>query len=292
MLLAGLSILSSGCQLIGRERAVPKQMATSRQLSQRGISALERGEWDKGEKLLGQAIKACPTDAEPHTHYAEALWHRGAREQALAEMREAMRFSGNNPNLVVRLGEMSLEVGQVDEASELAEEAVGLCPRLPGAWGLRGEVAQARGQLDEALADLHRGLEYQHDDKKLLLLTAELYRQQGRPDRALGVLESLRDCYAAGEEPQRLLALQGAALAALNRFDDAADAYRLALAREQPTAELCCQLAEVELRAGHNGEAGAAIQQALALDPGHRPSRALAERVGMQAAIPPDALRR
>ena len=63
------------------------------------------------------------------------------------------------------------------------------------------------------------------------------------------MLESLRECYAAGEEPQRVLALQGAALAALGRFDDAADAYRLAVAREQPTAELCCQLAEVEIRA-------------------------------------------
>src|SRR5437588_1082396 len=45
-----------GCQLIGRERPVPKQMAASRQLSQRGISALERSEWDKAEMLLSQAI--------------------------------------------------------------------------------------------------------------------------------------------------------------------------------------------------------------------------------------------
>lgn len=280
-------LASSGCQLIGRERAVPKQMAASRQLSQRGINALERNEWEKGESLLAQAIKACPTDPEPHLHYAEALWHRGAREEALAQMREAIRFSGENPLLAVRLGEMCLELGRTDEAARLADEAIDLCPRSAPAWGLRGEVAKSRGQFDEALADLHRGLEYQRDDKQLLLLTAEVYREQGRPERALCVLESLRDCYASGEEPQRVLALQGLALAALRRYDDAIDAYRLALDRERPTAEICCQLADAELRAGRRSEAAAALQQALALEPGHAASHLLAERAGLG-----DALRR
>jgi tetratricopeptide (TPR) repeat protein len=272
-------IACCGCQLIGRERPVPKQMAASRQLSQRGISALERCEWDKGETLLSQAIKACPTDAEPHRHYAEALWHRGAGEEALSQMREAMRLSGEDPNLAVRAGEMCLELGRTDEAAKLAEDAIDLCPHSGTAWGLRGEVAQSRGQLDEALADAHRGLEYQHDDKKLLLLTAEIYRQQGRPERALGVLESLRDCYASGEEPQRVLYLQGLAFAALARYDDAVEVYSLAIERDRSSAELYYRLAEVQLRAGRPSQASGAIQQAIALDPGHVPSRALAPQV-------------
>ncbi|HEV2968711.1 MAG TPA: tetratricopeptide repeat protein [Pirellulales bacterium] len=285
-------LLCCGCQLIGRERPVPKQMAASRNLSQRGISELERGEWDKGEALLAQAIKACPTDAEPHRHYAEALWHRGAREEGLAQMREAMRFSGDDPNLAVRVGEMCFDLGRQDEAAKLADDAIDLSPRLASAWALRGEIAQAKGQLDEALADLHRGLEFQHDDKRLLLLTAELYRQQGRPERALGVLEALRDCYGTGEEPQQILYLQGLAFAALARYDDAVEAYRLGLQRDRPSAELYFRLAEAHLRAGRPAEAGGAIQQALALDPNHQPSRALAEQAAMAQRGPADAVRR
>jgi tetratricopeptide (TPR) repeat protein len=144
---------------------------------------------------------------------------------------------------------------------------------------LRGEVAQARGQLDEALADAHRGLEYQHDDKKLLLLTAEIYRQQGRPERAVGVLEALRDGYASGEEPQRVLYLQGLAFAALARYDDAVEVYVLAIERDRPSAELYCRLADAQLRAGRPAQASAAVRQALALDPDHAPSRALAPQV-------------
>ena len=280
--------LCCGCQLIGRERAVPKQMATSRELSQRGISALDRGEWSQGEARLARSIKACPTDAEPHRHYAEALWHRGAREEALDQMREAMRLSGEDPNLQVRVGEMCLELGHRDEAAKLAEDAIDLSPHSAAAWALRGEIAEARGRLDEALADMHRGLEFQHDDKKLLLLTAELYRRQGRPARALSALEALRDCYASGEEPQQVLYLQGLAFTALARYGDAVDVYTVALGRDRPTVDLYDGLAEAELLAKRPAEADAAVQHALALDPNHPPSL----RIGRANRIRRSASRR
>ncbi len=270
---------SSGCLLVGREKPVSKQVATSRQLSQKGISALDRGEWDNGETLLAQSVKACPADPEPRRHYAEALWHRGARDRGLAEMREARRLSGEDPALTVRLGEMCFALGRMNEADALADEAIDVSPRLATAWALRGQVAQATGRLDDALSCYHRGIEYQRDDRSLLYLTAEIYRQQGRPERALSMLEALRDSYPAGEEPQHVLYLQGLAFVALTRYDDAAESLTLALGRETPSAELYCRLAEAQLLAGRTPEANAAVQQALALDPHHEPSRLVGQRI-------------
>ncbi len=149
-------LVCCGCALVGHERPVPKQLAQSRQASQRGISALDRGDWDKGEALLAEAIQLCPLDPEPHRHYAEALWHRGAKEQALAEMQEAARLSGDNPALAVRTGEMCLDMGRIADCDRLADQAVVLDPRMGAAWALRGEVALNEGRLDDALADLHR----------------------------------------------------------------------------------------------------------------------------------------
>jgi tetratricopeptide (TPR) repeat protein len=281
-----------GCQLlVGHERPVTKQMAASRQLSQQGISALDRGEWESGETLLAQAIKSCPADPEPHRHYGEAMWHRGAREEGLAQMREAMRLSSDDPQLVVRCGEMCLALGRINEAKLLADEALDLCPKQGSAWALRGAVAAAMGQIDDALADYHRGLEYLPDDKRLLLATAELYQQQGRPGRALSLLEALRDLYPAGEEPQRVLYLEGLALTGVARFDDAIETYTLALGRDRPTAEIYYRIAEAQLSAGRVAEAGGAVQQALALNPSHEPSRILWQRVEL-ASRPPDGLRR
>lgn len=270
-----------GCNLIGGQPPVSKQEAASRQLSQRGISLLEQGDWTRGEQQLSDAIKACPDDPEPHHHYAEALWHRGDKAGALAQMLEAIRLNGEDPQLMVRAGEMSLELGRKDEASKLADEAIRLNPRFGAAWCLRGRVAELNGLMDEALADLNRALQYQHDDRRALFLVAEWYRQQGRADRALCTLESLRDCYAPGEEPQQVLVLEGLAFTALHRYDDAAEVYAVALSRDPPSLELHDRLAEAQLLGGRPREAAGTMYQALTLDPNHAPSRALAERIDL-----------
>jgi len=290
-----------GCNLVGRQQPVSKQEATGRGKTQSGISALERGDWKRGEGLLAEAIKACPDDPEPHHHYAEALWHKGDKAAALAQMLIAIRLNGEDPQLTVRAGEMSLDLGRVDEAGKLAEEAIGLNPRFSAAWSLRGQVAELHGAaardpatkqhlMDEALADLNRALQYQHDDKRALFLVAELYRQQGRPDRALSNLEALRDCYAPGEEPEQVLLLAGLAFAALNRFDDAAEVYTVALSRDPSSLDLHDRLAEAQLLGGRPREAASTVYQALTLDPNHGPSRALAARIDL--AIRPADTRR
>jgi tetratricopeptide (TPR) repeat protein len=207
-------------------------------------------------------------------------------------MREAIRLSGEDPSLAVRLGEMCFEMGRQDEAAKLADEAIAASPHLASAWALRGRIAGAKGQTDEALADVYRGLEYQHDDKTLLYLAAELYRTQGRPDRALGVLEALRDCYPAGDEPQRVLYLQGLAFAALARYDDAVDAYNAALDRERPSAEIYCCLAQAQFMARRPAPAWIALQQALTLEPNHAPSLELARQIELAGRGQPETLRR
>lgn len=285
-----LAIACCGCSLIGRQPPVSKQVAASRSLSQSGISLLEQGKWQEGEDKLLKAINAYPDDPEAHHHYAEALWHNGQRDKALAQMLEAIRLNGDDPQLMVRAGEMSLELGRKDDAGNLADEAIGLNPRLSGAWSLRGQVAEINGLMDEALADLNRALEYQHDDKRAWYLVAELYRQQGRPDRALSSLESLRECYAPGEEPQQVLLLEGLAFAALRRYDDAADVYSVALSRDPQSLELHDRLAEAQLLGGRPRDAAATVNDALAIDPTHGPTRGLVDRIDV--AIRPTDTRR
>ena len=63
-------------------------------------------------------------------------------------------------------------------------------------------------------------------------------------------LERLADDFEPGEEPSHLLYLQGLALEALGRYDDALRQLCLARDRAPPTPELLYLLAELELRAG------------------------------------------
>jgi tetratricopeptide (TPR) repeat protein len=278
----------SGCRLFGNRGPVPQEVATCRQLAQRGMSAMERGEWSRAESLLSQAIKAYPDDPNARRYYAEVLWQQGLKDDALLHAEQALRLAGDDASIAVRLGEMHLAGGRFDEARRLANEAIDVDPHLGAAWALRARIAVVDGQLDTALADFHRALEEQPADRALIFEIAEVYRQMNRPQRALATLAMARESYQSGDEPAALLYLEGLALAAVDRHQDAIDAYLAAVKRETPTADLLAQLAQSQLKLGQVAEAEQSVAHALSLDSRHAASIALAERLRVQrmAQIP------
>jgi tetratricopeptide (TPR) repeat protein len=166
-------------------------------------------------------------------------------------------------------------MNQVDAAAAEADQAIRLNSKSAGGWQLRGQVAARRGNARQALADFHRAVSYAPHDRDLLLDLAETYRQLGRPQQALVTLQDVADTYSPGDEPQRILYLEGVALAAMGRSVEASE--RLAQARDRgpATAEICYQLAQAQASAGQADAARASLHQALQLEPTHVASQSL-----------------
>ena len=236
------------------------------------------------EDLLNQAVQVSPLDPDARRRYAETLWHRGAAQQAIAQLEEAARLAAEDPQIAVRTGEMYLATGQMTRARKAADRALDLDPKLAAAWALRGRTSEATGTLKAALADYQRSLGYQPDNRQVLLAVAEIYRHLNEPERALASLHSLVDSYPPAEEPQQLLYLEGLALVALGRYDDAVARYNLAGERGGPTAEILYRLAEAEFLAGRGVHAHIAAKQALVLDPNHVAAKALVARLEIAQA--------
>lgn len=279
VILGAVLALLVGCRLPGREGPVSQSLAESRKLSRQGVAAMERGQQQQAEALLAQAVKVCPADNEARRNYAETLWLHGSRAEAIAQMEEVARSGGADAAFWTRLTEMYLAAGRVDAAGQSVQQALDLDPKLASAWAVRGGVMRASGQQRQALADYLRALGYAPGDNKILLEVAELYRQLDQPERALQTLQVLADSYAPGEEPQQVLYLTGLAYTALGRHGDAVDSFSAALLRDKPTPEILYRLGEAELLAGRIDEAANVAQQALVLDPQHKPSRELQNRI-------------
>lgn len=286
-----LALLSPGCKLPGRDGPVSQSVADSRRLSQQGVAALEQGRQPTAEALLAKAVAACPVDAEARRHYAESLWRRGARPEAIAQLEEAGRLVGDDATLRTRLAEMHLTSGQLALARQDADLALNLDPKLPSAWAIRGGVLRATGQPNEALSDYLRALSYAPNNRDMLLAVAELHRELNRPERAVQSLQTLADTYSPGEEPAEIHYLIGLAYVAMGRYDDGVESISTAVARGKATPEMLCQLGEAQLLAGHPLEAAGAARQALALHPQHQPSRNLLDRVEL-AQQPQGTLRK
>ncbi len=278
-LVVPLALAASGCRLTRMEALGSRSLATSRQFSQEGVTAMERAEWERAELLLSQAVRACPSNPEARRSYADALWHRGARQEAVGQLAEAIRRDPENPALHARLAEVRLTMGDVAAALASANKSADLDPKLAAAWAVRARIMRARGQPQEAVANYHRALVCSPTDRDIPLEIAEVYRQTGQPERALAVLERLAEHYAPGEEPQSVLYSEGVSYLALHRYDDALASLGAAAEREPATPDILVRLAEAQMALGDRAAAASTAREALALDPKHEPSRELLDRV-------------
>jgi tetratricopeptide (TPR) repeat protein len=280
-----LALLALGCRLPGRGGPVPPSVADSRRFTQQGITALERGQQARAEGLLAQAVDACPVDCGARRYYAESLWLRGARAEAVTQMEEACRLAGDDATLWARLAEMQVASGKIEAARQNAQRAIDLDPRLAAAWTVRGRVMEVVGNPQEALANYLRALNYSPKDRGISTAIAQLYLQQRQPERALQTLQGITDGCSPNDEPTQVLFLLGQTYVALGRYEEGVESLAMAASREKPTPEMLFRLGEAELLAGHPPDAAVAARDALAMQPQHQPSRELLKRVEMAQSL-------
>lgn len=269
---------AAGCRAI-RKHVESRQGIAARKLSRQGLEAMHEGRWNAAEELFAGALELSKLDDRAQWGMAEALWLRGEQLEAIAHMEQAVRLSGSDPQLVVRLGRMYFEVGRFEEAELQSEEALVSGRSSAEAWGLRGDILAKRGADDEALAAYHRALALRADYPEVQVAIADVYHRQGRYDRLLATLDRLRDNVAADASPIRAEMLRGMAMGELGRPREAAQCFAAIAARSPSDLEILMKLAEAEFQAGDLAAARQAVGRVMQLDPESAEGRALVARM-------------
>lgn len=273
-----------GCSSLSR-RGQTDEVVFARQIAQRGMDAVDTGNWQRAEEFFAKAVEVCPDDERVQSRYAEALWHRGSRPEAVKHMKEAVRLSGGDPDLVVRLGEMNLQTGEFAQASQLAERVIQSGRQQANAYRLRGAVLERQGKLPEALADYHRALSIQPQYPEVQMAIAGVYYREGKPQRALSTLQALAASYPSGEEPADMLYWQGLACEALGRHEQAVAHLSQAEGRGMQSADLLYSLAQARYMAGDPAAAELTVQRVLEMEPTHPEAIQLAESLRQNRQI-------
>ena len=279
IIFAGLLALACGCSTFSQQ-AVDSNVVRCRQQCQAGLEAVRRGKDQSALDTFAAACESCPVDERARKLYAESLWRSGDHQNALAQMIEAQRLSGGDPETSVRLGQMLLFQGEVNRAGKEAARAISAAPQMAEAWALEGDVLAQREQYDLALARYHRALAYRADYPEVQFAVADLYARQGRHTRALATLSSLSAQFEPDRIPQRLHVMRGRSCGALGRHDDAATEFSLAVRAAPPTPELLYELANSLAASGDTAAARMTAEQALSLQPAHADSQRLLARLG------------
>ena len=283
-MLTALLFAASGCRALRSHRTSDENIAAARHLSLQGLDAQQRGQWERAETLFAAAIVKCPSDERARFGYAESLWQRGAYQQAVEHMEEAVRLSGSDPERLVRLGQMYRAQGDLVRAGRKSEQAIAANAQSAAAWALRGQVLQAQGDRTAALTSFHRALSYQPALPEIQLAIAGIYAEEGRPQRALATLQSLAASFAPGQAPPVVLYQQGLALGALGRHQDAVNVLAQAAQVGEPPVELLTELARAQMLAGDAPAARQTLAVALARNPVHPGCVALARSLDASRA--------
>ncbi len=262
------SLLSAhGCRAI-KNRRPDRKLVQARQLSLQGAELLSRDQSAAAEKLFTQAVEQCPTDERAHWGLSQTLWEAGQHQQAIQHLQEAVRLSGENPEYLVRLGEMYLQQGQTSQALAVADQLLGRLHNNAAAWKLKGDALANNRDWEAALQAYHRSLLVQPDDPKVQLAVAEIYRQMNRPHRALATLDRMVDHRPSMNIDGQMHLFRGLALADLNRNDEAiasfAAASRYLLPDDTPHQ---LQLAAAQHKIGLQDEAKRTLAVVLEKDP-------------------------
>lgn len=286
LLAALVLLLYGGCLFGRRDGPVPADLMRARQLTLRGVRAMERGQTPDAEKLLREAVVSYPVDPEARRHYAAALWKAGKRQQALAQIDQALDLAADDPTLHLARCRYELEAGAVNAALASAQRAIDLDPSLGEAWAMRARVYRRRGEQAQALADYHRALGMLPQDREILHEVASLHWSHALSDAgsqhlhaAAAALNVLLESYPQGEEPQDVLLMAGRVQSSLGKLDVARPLLAAACERQPPNVEAFHELALVELRSGRTVEALRHVRAGLAVAPEHQPSLLLLDEV-------------
>lgn len=263
LLLGMLLIPTLGCRSLRTSRHT-RNLTDARQLSLRGAGLLQQENYGEAETLFVEALKHSSADERAHWGMAEVLWSQGSQGQAIEHMSQAADLSGQNPDLLVRLGEMHLANQSLDEALAQAELALSIHRQHAEAWALKGQVLREQERFEEAMDCYQRALIYNPADSSVRVAVADIHYALGQPQRALATLDRLADKQPTEAVSARAWMLRGQALADLGESGEAKDCLRqAALCALEEDFELLLELAQIQYETGDLAEARICLGRAL-----------------------------
>jgi putative PEP-CTERM system TPR-repeat lipoprotein len=108
----------------------------------------------------------------------------GQTRAAIQSLEQARQIAPNNPAALVAQSMAYLRGGSLSDAVAMAQQAVAKGPADPASWNMRGSVAHAQGNVQEALAGYGKALALKPDYLDALIARASLLFDLNRNDEA------------------------------------------------------------------------------------------------------------
>lgn len=146
----------------------------------------------EAEAEVRASLAICSDDADAHALFGALLSERASLVEGAWHLRRAIALAGRYPQLLANLARNLMRQGALDEAKAIAAEASAAAPDLLAGAILAVEIAEQRGDLDDAWRLMNRAESLaQRDGRDVLFVRATLLAQGPRWQEALALLDGL-----------------------------------------------------------------------------------------------------
>ena len=145
--------------------------------------------WQSPLALWRDTVAKSPGKARPRYNLGTVLNDRGAHQDAILQLREALRIKPEYADAWHNLGVAHAARGDLAEAIEKYRQALRFDPGMARAHNSLGVALVSMGGLDEAIAEYRRAVEIDPDYGDARNNLGAAYGMQGRVDEAVSELE-------------------------------------------------------------------------------------------------------
>jgi tetratricopeptide (TPR) repeat protein len=228
------------------------------------ICLIQGGRWGEAEASLAKAAAECGPRPEILALQGIVFLGLGRPDQATPLLRGAMEADPSLPSAKVHLALILMIWNRMEEAWDLAAQALSSHPVSPSVLLLQGWLLRAKGDLEGAMRAVQASLDRDPVLLPSLIQYAELLLGMERDEECLDLLRETGLLYP---ESAHLLALRGFLHLAKGEGRQAEAALREALDRDPGMGEAFTGLGILHMREGRTREALEAFLSATLLEP-------------------------
>jgi tetratricopeptide (TPR) repeat protein len=233
-----------------------------------GVLAHQAGKFPQAEALIRRALAQVPNAHAFHNSLGNVLRAQGRLQDAEAAYRAAISAQGSIAELHHNLGTALRDQGRRDEAEAAWRQALVLSPISVPAMMDLGTLLVETGQAAEAEILLRRAALVSPGNGSVRNTLGMALAAMGQHEAALTEFETASKLAAGtGQTHANALANRAASLVALDRMEDAAQAYALALTALPDDHAVRRAYTRVLIKLQRGAEAAAALAPLLVTDP-------------------------
>ena len=223
-----------------------------------------RGQYGQAERVCSQILAARPGNADAHNILGVSLGALGRMDEAIAELKRAVKINGQAASYHANLGEILRQAKRLDEAADAVAEAIKLDPNNAQAQNNLGIIHYERRQFRDAVTCYRRALELRPNMAEALNNLGNALRLTGDIDGSIHAYQEALTQRAVYPEVYNNL---GTLLQQDRKFEEAEHALRKAIQQNPRYVEAHNNLAQLLSSQKQDVEALRVLGEALKFAP-------------------------